>query len=198
MNTKDYDKAEKRSYEAYKQSDLRKVLRQDNEWLAHKTGFRDGYALGKQTETITQEDVEKAAEEHTERILGGYRMDELLKDDLRVDMINLFKDAVDFALGKQVAELSQNLPENCDSTNLVSNDCDADAVIQGWVCRDEDNTLTIFYGSNKPSKEDGDDYWSVVFGDTLEHLNQNMFPDVTWNDPEPTRVEITIKRMKNV
>lgn len=86
-----------------------------------------------------------------------------------------------YALGKQFGNSEQ---------------VDADTVIQGWVCRDEDNTLTIFYGSNKPSKEDGDDYWSVVFGDSIEYLPQNMFPDVTWDDPEPTRVEIIIKRKK--
>lgn len=72
-----------------------------------------------------------------------------------------------------------------------------DIVISGWVARDKDNTLTIFYECNKPSKEDGDDYWCVAFGNTLEYLNQNMFPDVTWDDPEPTRVEIIIKRKKN-
>lgn len=74
---------------------------------------------------------------------------------------------------------------------------DADTVIQGWVCRDEDNTLTLFYGSNKPSKEDGDDYWSAVYGNALEYLNQNLFPDVKWEDAEPTKVEIIIKRKKN-
>lgn len=74
---------------------------------------------------------------------------------------------------------------------------DDDIVISGWVARDKDNTLTIFYECNKPSKEDGDDYWCVAFGNTLEYLNQNMFPDVTWDDPEPTRVEIIIKRKKN-
>lgn len=73
---------------------------------------------------------------------------------------------------------------------------DADTVIQGWVARDEDGTLTLFYGSDKPSKKDNDDYWSAVFGNTLEYLPQEMFPDVTWNDPEPTRVEIIIKRKK--
>lgn len=74
---------------------------------------------------------------------------------------------------------------------------DADTVISGWVCRDEDNTLTLFYGSDKPSKKDNDDYWSAVFGNTLEYLNQNLFPDVTWEDAEPTRVELIIKRKKN-
>lgn len=42
----DYDKAEKQSYKEYCDSDLRKTLGQDNEWLAHKTGFRDGYRFG--------------------------------------------------------------------------------------------------------------------------------------------------------
>lgn len=69
-------------------------------------------------------------------------------------------------------------------------------VIQGWVCRDEDNTLTLFYGSDKPSKKDNDDYWSAVYGNTLEYLNQNLFPDVKWEDSEPTKVEIIIKRKK--
>lgn len=44
-----------------------------------------------------------------------------------------------------------------------------EAVISGWVARDEDGTLTLFYGSDKPSKKDNDDSWgkySRVFPNT--------------------------------
>ena len=93
-----------------------------------------------------------------------------------------------YALGKQ--EIKQETKQE------TKQEKDADTVIQGWVARDEDNTLTLFYGSNKPSKEDGDDYWSAVFGNTLEYLPQEMFPDIKWEDAEPTKVEIIIKRKK--
>lgn len=68
-----------------------------------------------------------------------------------------------------------------------------EAVISGWVARDEDGTLTLFYGSDKPSKKDNDDYWSAVFGNTLEYLPQEMFPALTW-DSDPIEVELRIKR----
>lgn len=43
-------KALKQSFEQYKESDLRKTLDAENEWLAHSTGFRDGidFALANQ------------------------------------------------------------------------------------------------------------------------------------------------------
>lgn len=75
-------------------------------------------------------------------------------------------------------------------------DADIDTVISGWAARDEDGSLTLFYGSDKPSKKDNDDYWSAVFGNTLEYLPQEMFPDIKWEDAEPTKVEIIIKRKK--
>lgn len=71
-----------------------------------------------------------------------------------------------------------------------------DTVISGWMARDEDGSLTLFYWSDKPSKKDNDDYWSAVFGNTLEYLPQEMFPDIKWEDAEPTKVEIIIKRKK--
>lgn len=86
-----------------------------------------------------------------------------------------------YALGKQ--EIKQETKQ--------------ETVIQGWVARDEDGSLTLFYGSDKPSKKDNDDYWSAVFGNTLEYLPQEMFPDVKWEDVEPTQIELIIKRKKN-
>lgn len=122
---------------------------------------------------MTQQEYEQEKRECFNEFCKRYRIEE--PSEQNIESFNWVFDRA-YSLGKQ--------------------EKDADTVIQGWVARDEDNTLTLFYGSNKPSKEDGDDYWSVVFGNTLEYLNQNMFPDVTWNDPEPTRVEIIIKRKK--
>lgn len=89
-----------------------------------------------------------------------------------------------YALGKQ------------ETKQEIKQEKDADPVMQGWVARDEDGSLTLFYGSDKPSKKDNDDYWSAVFGNTLEYLPQEMFPDIKWEDAEPTKVEIIIKRKK--
>lgn len=72
-----------------------------NGGVAFCYAFDRAYALGKEKETISQEEIEKAAQERADSILYDYRMEDMLRDDLRVDMINLFKDAVDFALGKQ-------------------------------------------------------------------------------------------------
>ena len=70
-----------------------------------------------------------------------------------------------YALGKQ--EIKQETKQE------TKQEKDADTVIQGWVARDEDNTLTLFYGSNKPSKEDGDDYWSEL--STGHHIKSHSF-----------------------
>lgn len=71
-----------------------------------------------------------------------------------------------------------------------------DAVIQGWLVRDKDGTLNLFYGSDNPIKRCQDEYWSVVAGAVFEYLPIEMFPDLTW-DSEPEEVEIIIKRKKN-
>lgn len=146
--------------------------------------FDRAYALGKETETITQEDVGKAAEKYAinvnDKRLSAYpeQFRPQLSPEYDVtDLVDAFVAGANFALGKQ---------EN-----------DADTVISGWVARDEDDSLTLFYGSDKPSKKDNDDYWSAVFGNTLEYLPQEMFPDIKWEDAEPTKVELIIKRKKN-
>lgn len=75
-------------------------------------------------------------------------------------------------------------------------DKEQDTVISGWVCRDADGTLVLFYEGDKPYKEDGYNSWSAVHGDVLESLPQDIFPDVTWKDEEPIEVELIIKRKK--
>lgn len=73
---------------------------------------------------------------------------------------------------------------------------DAGTVIQGWLVRDKDGTLNLFYGSDKPIKRGQDEYWSVVAGAVFEYLPREMFPDLTWNS-DPEEVELIIKRKKN-
>lgn len=97
--------------------------------------------------------------------------------------VNAFAFDKGYTLGKQ--ETNQEIKQETDAE---------DTVISGWMARDEDGSLTLFYGSDKPSKKDNDDYWSAVFGNTLEYLPQEMFPDIKWEDAEPTKVEIIIKR----
>ncbi len=48
----------------------------------------------------TDEYVEKTCSESPNNVINGYRIDDILRDDLRDDMINLFKDAI-AALGKR-------------------------------------------------------------------------------------------------
>lgn len=69
--------------------------------------FDRAYALGKQTETITQEEIEKAAEKYDSEH-AYYNSN---------DVIECFVEGANFALGKQ--------------------EKDADTVIQGWIFVDE-------------------------------------------------------------
>lgn len=98
MNTKEYDQKKQECWEEY----FKHVVcgTDSHEYWFNKI-FDCAFALGKEKEPITQEEIEKVAQERADNILHDYRIEEMLRDDLRVDMINLFKDAIDFALGKQ-------------------------------------------------------------------------------------------------
>ena len=140
-------------------------------------------ALGKQKETITQEDIEKVAKEYVltrqqARHNAKREEDATLRDfDKTIkawdafDMEQAYEDGANFALGKQ---------EN-----------DADTVIQGWVARDDDGQLLYLYGS-MPTR--GINMWNG-HGTLLTPLNTGLYPDLTW-ESEPQEVEITIKRKK--
>lgn len=178
MTNEEYSQKKRECWEEYKRENLdgevqwQPVSRYD----VFCDAFDRGATIGKQKETITSEEVAKNASEYADGIKLTSAIPGALVPFIHDIAYNSYICGMMASLGKQ--------------------EKDADTVIQGWVARDEDNTLTLFYGSNKPSKEDGDDYWSAVFGNTLEYLPQEMFPDVTWNDPEPTRVELIIKRKK--
>lgn len=146
---------------------------------AFKYAFDRAYSLGKQTEAISQEDVEKAAEEycdqHSEEIIERQQDDCKTWNPLEEGIMNAFIVGANYALGKQ--------------------EKDADAVISGWVARDSNGNL-YFYRC-KPERvryiNSNDGLW---MSETINELNSDLFPDLTWeSDPEP--VEITIKRKNN-
>lgn len=58
-----------------------------------------------------------------------------------------------------------------------------------WVARDKDSTINISY--SKPTK--GQTLWIPDDGILIE-LPIDMFPQVKWEDEEPTEVELIIKQ----
>lgn len=71
---------------------------------------------------------------------------------------------------------------------------DADTVIQGWACRDNNSLNAQVLIGDKP-KRTGFNYWENKSADCIT-LPKDLFPDLTWSD-EPQEVEIIIKRKKN-
>lgn len=64
--------------------------------------------------------------------------------------------------------------------------------ITTWIARDKDGTLCFY--EQKPIK--GEDVWDYVDGG-LSTVGRDEFlfnfPQVKWEDKEPTKVELTIK-----
>ena len=67
--------------------------------------------------------------------------------------------------------------------------------IPAWIARNEDTSLYTHTGEC-PYKTDCD--WDVIYrdGDYIQELNSNLYPQVKWEDKEPTKVEVTIKICK--
>lgn len=59
--------------------------------------------------------------------------------------------------------------------------------ITAWVARDKNSGLYIH--TLEPNKEK--DFW-IGLGDNLV-IDRHLFPQVKWEDEEPTKVELTIK-----
>ena len=60
-----------------------------------------------------------------------------------------------------------------------------------WVARDENGLLSLY--EKRPSKSLLFQVWG---GSKSIPLDNNLFPEVGWNDETPTEVEITIKPIK--
>ncbi len=70
--------------------------------------------------------------------------------------------------------------------------------IIAWIARNEDGTLNLFMGVT-PYKRNiyGGGYWTIPDNQIedcyIEELQNDEFPQVKWEDKEPTKVELTIK-----
>lgn len=128
--------------------------------------FDRAYALGKEKETISQEEIADEAKDYAFDIDGSDWERQRARDG--------FVDGANFALGKQ--------------------EKDADPVISGWVCRDNNSLNAQVLIGDKP-KRTGYNYWENKSADCIT-LPKDLFPDLTW-DSDPIECEITIKRKKN-
>ncbi len=61
--------------------------------------------------------------------------------------------------------------------------------INGWVARDENGSLYLY--SDEPWK--GPLGWKVDIDVWIEPLDSTKFPNVKWEDEEPTQVTLTIQ-----
>jgi len=90
---------------------------------------------------MTDKEIEKAAEECVNNTLNGYRIEMELREDLEVDGINLFKDAVEYALSHQWVSVEDRLPED-EHAVLVQCEVDLSNVIDEYK---EDLAYAIGY-----------------------------------------------------
>lgn len=58
-----------------------------------------------------------------------------------------------------------------------------------WVARDKDNSLYLY--DTKPKKHRNNAWDSD--GDGIVHIDDNLFPEVKWEDDEPLEVDIIPK-----
>lgn len=152
--------------------------------------FDKAYALGMEKDTITQEDVEKAAEKYatqkTEQYIpesyGDMRFRRIAERFDSYDIQQAFEDGANFALGKQ------------ETKQETKQEKDADTVIQGWVCRNKEGDIFLY--KHEPNRIYDGEYsrWEEDVVCT-QPLPRELFPDLTWKS-EPQEVEINIKRKK--
>lgn len=69
--------------------------------------------------------------------------------------------------------------------------------ITAFVARNEDGTLNLFMGAT-PYKCNicGNGYWAIPYkieDGYIEEIQNDKFPQVKWEDKEPTKVELDIK-----
>lgn len=69
------------------------------------------------------------------------------------------------------------------------------SAIKAWVARDEDGSLFLYIVDVKPRKSQSK-WMPDGCSDLIEliELSRELFPEVKWEDEEPTEVSITIKR----
>ena len=179
MTQNDYKNKKRECWEEFKvlNSTTLETTKQAFDWIWDRA-----YAIGKDKETITQEEIEKAAKKYAAEVDKNVRdlygiEDQPASLTFGECAAESFREGAKFALGKQ--------------------DKDADTVIQGWVARDEDGRIYLY--DDEPKRENGKPYGKPsewVSENIMTKLSVASFPDLTWeSDPQP--VEIIIKRKKN-
>lgn len=103
MNNKDYEQKRRECWEEFRKDNIAYDLPYCHR--IYEIAFDRAYALGKQTETVTQEDVGKAAEkyddQHTEKLIHDMHNDSTSWEPLQDGIRNAFLAGANFALGKQ-------------------------------------------------------------------------------------------------
>ena len=137
--------------------------------------FDRAYAFGKQTETIAQEDIEKAAEAFATPPIGNGGM--FTREQVKELLVRFAQ----LLLSKQEKDAE-------------------DTVIQGWVAIDEAYGEAFLHEKkpilkNQPIADTGD-YNCVWHSDSKTYLlDAGLFPDMD-SESEPREVEIAIKPKK--
>lgn len=173
MTQTEYEQKKRECWEDYKRENLdgevqwQPVSRYDVFCVA----FDRAYALGEQTQTISQEDIDRAAEEYATSLYecGMYDKE---TPATKEDMEYTFKAGANFALGKQEKDAE-------------------DTVIQGWAVRDKCGSLWLY--DTRPSREYN--YWAVTIDTDGIALPPALLPSVTWQS-EPKRARITIEEIE--
>lgn len=167
MNNQEYEQKKRECWEEFKE----KHFNGNAPWSpygAFDFAFDRAFALGKEKETISQKEIEKASVEFADR---EYEIGQVDWDALYKGYSHGMKDS----LGKQ--------------------EKNADTVISGWVARDSNESLYLF--CLKPERVrylgSSDGVW---MSRTIEKLDLTLFPDLTW-ESDPLEVELIIKRKKN-
>lgn len=117
-------------------------------------------------DTITHEEIEKAAESYAEENFLESIVVEEPWPSAKFAFAKAFAAGAQFALGKQ----------------------EKDTVIGGWVARDGDGRLYLY--EDRPLRYDGKSEW---VGETIMELDSGSFPDLTWLS-DPMECEMTVKR----
>lgn len=177
MPDKDYDQKRAECWEEYCETHPlcnTPVMRLNFDWT-----FNRAYILGKQEETVSQAEIEDAAEKFADEIkippsahgvmvpfINGLAHDSYLQG------------ARDF-LGKQRRE----------GQGMIR--------MQGWMCRDkiwdkelQDSDLCV--AMEKPERDQEMGCW--VYMGYFIPLKTELYPDLTWDD-EPVEVEILVKKI---
>lgn len=180
MTPQEYEQKKRECWKRYKRDNWESLA---NAQEAFNYAFDRAYALGREKETISQENIQKAAEKYAAEV------DKNVRDIYGIEeqpasltfgecAAESFREGVNFALGKQ----------------------EKDTVIQGWVCRDKKDDALNLHAEEPYRTQSGyqigdkPDWWESDCASFLP-LDKNLFPDLTWDD-DPIEVEIVIKRKK--